>query len=120
MINVFCESDRSSDTIPDGGGVISLNVPQGSPIVFDEDITFGPTGGSEDFEFFNSAVCTITEIDDGGADTSTGPVEVLIDEPTFFDAEIVNTFDVAPATTTETTAPAPAAAAVVAAPAFTG
>ena len=123
VINVFCESDRIPDTIPDGGGIIELNAPQGSPIIYDEDITFGPTGGSEDFIFFNSAVCTITEIDDGGADSSSGPVEVFIDEPSVFDAEIVNTFDAAPVTTVPgetTTTMAPAAAAVTAAPTFTG
>jgi hypothetical protein len=55
-------------------------------------------------------VCTITELDDGAADTSTGPVDVEIRGPVRFDAEIVNTFDTEPAT----------AGAVQAAPTFTG
>ena len=122
VINVFCESDR-------GGGEVIVDelVPlgDGPAVVYDEDITFGPTGGSEDFTFFDAAICTITEIDDGGADSSTGPVEVFISDPELFAAEIVNTFDDAPATTlpgetTTTMAPAAAAAAVTAAPTFTG
>lgn len=82
---------------------------------YDEDITFGPTGGSEDFEFTSQSVCELTEVDDGGADSSTGPVNVDILEPIAYDAEIVNTFD--PMTTSTTAA---AAAAVEATAAFTG
>lgn len=59
----------------------------------------------------------MTEVDDGGADSSTGPIVVVIDSDARLTAEIVNTFDPDP---TRTAAPIPAAEAVVAVPAFTG
>jgi hypothetical protein len=93
---------------------------QGGAIpVFDEDITFGASGGSKDYVFNNPAQCVVTETNDGGADSSTGPVTVDIAEPTHYSAVITNTFDPA-ATTTTAPAPAAAAAAVQATPAFTG
>ncbi len=116
VINVFCTDGIPVDTVPE---LEPLGL---DGIVYDEDITFGPEGGSEDFDFFDFATCTITEVDDGGADSSSGPVEVDISGPELFDAEIVNTFDAEAATTvapTPTTAAA-AAGAVRAAPTFTG
>ncbi len=83
---------------------------------YDEDITFGSTGGSEDFTFTSASLCEVTEVDDGGADSSTGPVNVDILEPIAYSAEITNTFD--PATTSTTAAAA--AEAVEATAAFTG
>ena len=83
---------------------------------YDQDITFGSTGGSQDFEFTGPSLCEVTEVDDGGADSSTGPVDVDITQPIAYSAEIVNTFD--PAVTTTTAAAA--AAAVEATAAFTG
>jgi len=83
---------------------------------YDEDMTFGATGGSKDFEFTDQSDCVVTETDDGGADSSTGPVDVAIDQPVDYAAEITNTFD--PAITTTTAAAA--AAAVAATAAFTG
>jgi hypothetical protein len=80
---------------------------------YDEDITFGSTGGSEDFAFTGPSECEVTEVDDGGALSSSGPVSVSITQPIAYSAEIVNTF----ATTTTTAA---AAAAVEATAAFTG
>jgi hypothetical protein len=83
---------------------------------YDEDITFGSTGGSEEFEFFDVSSCEITEVDDGGADSNSGPVSIDILEPIAYSAEIINTFDPA-VSTTSTAAPAPA---VEATAAFTG
>lgn len=91
--------------------------PQTQAVDYDEDITFGPTGGSKEFEFFGPSLCEITETADGGADSSTGPVEVAIESPILYSAEIVNTFDPAVSTTTTPAAPAPAVQAVAA---FTG
>jgi len=82
---------------------------------YDEDIVFGATGGSHDYVFSGPSDCTVTETDDGGADASSGPVDVAILAPTSYDAEIINTFDPVP-----TTAPPAQEAAVEAAPAFTG
>ncbi len=96
VINVFCEDELPNGTVPIDE-VIRI---QGDGVVYDEDITFGPTGGDEDFDFFGPARCTITEIDDGGADSSTGPVDVFLEDPTSYEAEIVNTFDPEPTTTT--------------------
>jgi hypothetical protein len=83
---------------------------------YDEDVIFGATGGSKDFVFTAPSQCTVTETDDGGANSSSGPVDVDITEPIAYSAEIVNTFD--PSTTT--TAPAAAAAAVQTTANFTG
>jgi hypothetical protein len=83
---------------------------------YEEDITFGATGGSQDFEFTGPSLCEITETDDGGADSSSGPVEVAIEDPISYEAEIVNTFVAAETTTTA----AAAAEAVEATAAFTG
>ena len=58
----------------------------------------------------------LTETDDGGADSSSGPVEVAIEDPIAYEAEIVNTFVAAETTTTA----AAAAEAVEAVAAFTG
>jgi len=116
VINVFCEGGTTNGTevgLEPAGDILE--------VVYDEDITFGPEGGSEDFEFFSEASCTITEVDDGGADSSSGPVSVDITDPIQFDAEIVNTFDAEAATTVApTTTAAAAAGAVRAAPTFTG
>ena len=97
---------RDSSATPQGGAVP----------VYDEDVNFGAKGGSRDFSFGQTASCVVTETDDGGANSKSGPVTVEIDKPAFFHAVITNTFD--PIATT--TAPAKAAAAVQAAPAFTG
>ena len=83
---------------------------------YDEDITFGSTGGNQQYVFTGPSQCEVTETDDGGADSSTGPVTVDITQPISYVAQIVNTFD--PATTTTT--PAAAAAAVETTAAFTG
>ncbi len=80
VVNVYCEFE------------------EGDPETMD--IEFGPSGGSEDVLFSDEALCTVTEVDNGGADSSTGPIEVLIDAPTSFEAEIVNTFDPEPTPTT--------------------
>jgi hypothetical protein len=88
----------------------------GAAPVYDEDVNFGAAGGSQDFPFHNPAVCTLTETNDGGANSSTGPVTVDIIHPTLYHAAITNTFD--PIVTTTT--PAKAAPAVETAPAFTG
>ena len=85
---------------------------------YDEDMTFGATGGNKEFVFTGGSECDITETDDGGANSSSGPVSVSIEQPIPYAAEIVNTFD--PAAPTTTTAPAAAAAAVVTPAAFTG
>ncbi len=76
---------------------VSCEVLEAEPI--DEDIEFGPSGGSTVMGIPGPALCTVTEVDNGGADSSTGPIEVLIDAPTNFDAEIVNTFDPEPTPT---------------------
>lgn len=123
VIHVYCEREPIGpiDTIPIEVVPVAFG-PAGVPptVVYDEEITFGPTGGDENFVFTSAAVCTITEVEDGGATSSTGPVTVNIDEPTLFDAEIVNTFAAAPTTAAPTTAPAPAARAATATPRFTG
>ena len=84
---------------------------------YDEDMTFGPTGGSKLFVFTGPSLCTITETDDGGANSSSGPVQVSIESPIDYSAEITNTFD---PVVTPTTAPAAAAAAVQTTATFTG
>ena len=104
-------SCTAGDQILDGEGHLSA-VPTTE---YDQDITFGSTGGSEQFLFDGPSLCEVTETDDGGADSSTGPVEVAIENPIEYSAEITNTFD--PGTTTSTAA---AAAAVQATAAFTG
>ena len=73
--------------------------------------------------FTGLSQCTVTETDNGGADSSTGPVNVDIVRPITYDATIVNTFAATPTTPTSatpTTAAPAAAAAVTATPAFTG
>ncbi len=105
VINVFCvDADGPNGTIP-----VDLELtPAGlQEIVYDEDITFGPEGGEEEFVFFGPAECTITETDDGGADeVINGESEVAIEDPTLYEAEITNVFsDVV--TTTTTAAPPP-------------
>ena len=118
VVNVLCvEEAPPGTTLPvifSGGSSRASGL---SETVYDDDVVFGPSGGSEEFIFFSEATCTVTEVDDGGADSSTGPVVVVIDSDARFTAEIVNTFDPDPKTTA---APIPAAEAVVAVPAFTG
>ena len=92
---------------------VDSNIPQA--VAYDEDIEFGPAGGSKDFEFTGGSSCDVTETDDGGATSNSGPVNVVIDSPTEFNAEITNTFVAA-----TTAAPPAAVAAVAAAPTFTG
>jgi hypothetical protein len=115
VINVLCVYEEINGTIV---------VPAGIDVVYDEDITFGPEGGEEEFEFFDPAVCTITETDDGGAEEVINrEIEVAIEEPTLYDAEITNIFaDVVTTTTATTAAPTTtaAAAAATATPRFTG
>jgi hypothetical protein len=82
---------------------------------YDEDMTFGAAGGSKNFTFNRESTCDVTETDDGGATSSSGPVHVVINNPTQFNATITNTFVEA-----TTTAPPAAWAAVEAKPAFTG
>lgn len=120
VINVFCVDDNPPVDV-------EAVEPAVNGAVVDEDIMFGPGGGSEEFEFFDAALCEITELDDGGADEVSGEGQVAIEEPTDYEAEIVNTFTDEPPTTvvptTEaptTTAAAAAAGAVRAAPTFTG
>ena len=90
------------------------------------DLTYGAEGGTQSVAVGERAECTITEIDNGGADSNTGPVQVSIEDPISYPASITNTFDPEPTTTTEapTTTAAPttaaAAAAVAQAPTFTG
>jgi len=83
--------------------------------VYDEDIPFGISGGSKDFVFLGPSQCDVTETDDGGALSNSGPVSVDILDPILYQAEITNTF-----AAVTTTAPPAAAAAVQATPAFTG
>jgi hypothetical protein len=120
-INVYCESEEETpDTTLDLELELRGFAPSGiEEVVYDEDITFGADGGSEDFTFFGPAVCEITEIDDGGASSSTGPVTVFIEDPTEYEATITNTF-VSPDTLVPTTSTTRAAVAAVATPRFTG
>lgn len=118
VIEVDC-----TQAVPNGGAEPTRGpVEPTFPIV----LTFGADGGISDPIFFNTPhTCTVTETDNGGADSNTGPVDVDLDEPIRFDAEITNVFDPEPTTTTEapttTTPPTSAAAAAVAqAPTFTG
>jgi hypothetical protein len=80
------------------------------------ELTFGPEGGSEDLTFFDEDVCTITEIETGGAVDVTPPFDIEIASPTFYEATVTNVFDTAPSSST--TASAQAAAATR--PTFTG
>ena len=101
----------------DGPRSMKRATPQGGAVpLYDEDVNFGAKGGSRDFTFGQAASCVVTETDDGGANSKSGPVTVEILKPTTYSAVITNTFD--PIVTTTT--PAKAAAAVQAAPAFTG
>ena len=105
-------------TIPDQTTIVPVSGFGSAAVttVYDEDIPFGAAGGSKDFVFLDPAQCTVTETNNGGATSSTGPVNVDILAPTLYSATITNTFVAAPTTT----APAAAAAAVQATPAFTG
>jgi hypothetical protein len=85
---------------------------------YDEDIVFGATGGSQDFTFTGPSECEVTEVDDGGATSSSGAVQVAIENPISYEAEIVNTFVDGESTTSSTAAPA--AEAVEATASFTG
>jgi hypothetical protein len=119
VINVFCvEADETDESLPTG-----VLTPAGlQEIVYDEDITFGPEGGEEEFVFTGPAECTITETDDGGADeVINGESEVAIEDPTLYEAEITNVFsDVVTTTTTAAPTTTAAAAAAAATPRFTG
>lgn len=116
VINVLC--------VEPGREVAPAAAPAGLGAVYDEDVVFGPEGGSEDFVFFEEAVCTITELDDGGADEVIGgEQEVRIEEPVLYEAEVINVFEPAPTTVTTaktTTTTAAAAAVTRATPRFTG
>jgi hypothetical protein len=119
VINVFCvDAEGPNGTIPDG----ELTPAGLQEIVYDEDITFGPEGGEEEFVFTGPAECTITETDDGGADeVINGESEVAIEDPTLYEAEITNVFsDVVTTTTTAAPTTTAAAAAAAATPRFTG
>ncbi|MGZ4693704.1 MAG: hypothetical protein ACXWA3_08750 [Acidimicrobiales bacterium] len=105
-LHITCNSNSNTDSEPETQAVD-----------YDEDMTFGSTGGSKDFVFFGPSQCEVTETDSGGADSSTGPVQVAVESPIAYSAEIVNTFDPAVTTTTAPAAPAPA---VEATAAFTG
>jgi hypothetical protein len=124
VINVYCvsEEENGNGEIIDEELVPVGFAPQGNgEVVYNEDIAFGPDGGSEDFTFFGPALCEITEVEDGGADGVSGEGQVAIEEPILYDAEIVNTFtDATTTTAAPTTTAAAAAGAVAAAPRFTG
>jgi hypothetical protein len=79
------------------------------------DLTFGPTGGSEQLTFFEEDECTVTETDTGGAVDVTPPQTVTIADPIPYDVTVTNVFDTAPSS--ETTA---AAGAEAVRPTFTG
>jgi hypothetical protein len=118
VINVFCVDVDTEGTAP-----VDVRTPAGlQEIVYDEDITFGPEGGEEEFVFTGPAECTITETDDGGADeVINGESEVAIEDPTLYEAEITNVFsDVVTTTTTAAPTTTAAAAAAAATPRFTG
>jgi hypothetical protein len=119
VINVLCVNEEINGTIPIEEDELT---PVGNGVVYDEDITFGPEGGEEEFLFFREAVCTITETDDGGADEVINrELEVAITDPELFEAEITNVFaDVVTTTTTAAPTTTAAAAAAAATPRFTG
>jgi hypothetical protein len=80
------------------------------------ELTFGPTGGSDQVVFGEADECTVTETQTGGAFDVTPPQTVAIEDPIAYDVTVTNVFDTAPSSeTTEATA---AAAAVR--PTFTG
>jgi len=115
VINVYCEGPESA--------LEPAATPAGGTEIYDEDLVFGPEGGSEDFVFFEEAVCTITEVDDGGADQVIGgEQEVVIEDPTRYGAEVINVFEPEPTTVTtaQTTTTTAAAAVTRATPRFTG
>jgi hypothetical protein len=118
VLNVFCVNVDTEGTEP-----VDELTPAGlQEIVYDEDITFGPDGGEEDFVFTRPAECTITETEDGGADeVINGEIEIAIEDPTLYDAEITNVFsEVVTTTTTAAPTTTAVAAAAAATPRFTG
>lgn len=122
VIDVYCELVLPQDA--EIGGAL----PSGPVnVTIDEQVTFGPEGGEETFPFSsnaNGSECTITEVEDGGADEVINrEVELTLENTTLYEAEITNVFAEELTTTTTTTAApttAAAAAAAVAAPRFTG
>ena len=127
IIRVDCaraQVPTSSTAVPGAPAADRGPAPPSDNPPFVVDLTFGAEGGTQTVLVGEQAECTITEIDNGGADSNTGPVQVSVDELISYPASITNTFDPEPTTTTEapttTAAPTTAAAAVAQAPTFTG
>lgn len=80
-VEVACSQDEGGEGAP---------VPEAVDRVFDAD------GGTEVVYFYDEAACTITETEDGGAEsTSIEPDEVEIDEAEDLSSTVTNTFPVA-------------------------
>lgn len=69
---------------------------------FTQDLVFGPEGGTQSLTLGSPASCTVTETDNGGAASNTGPQDVEVESTTTYPVEVVNTFE-EPTTTTTTT-----------------
>lgn len=114
VIHVLCTDARPTET-----PISVVNVPAAARVVYDEDVTFGPSGGSKDFTFLRAADCTVTETNNGGATSTTGGGGIGITRPTTYQSVITNTF-VATATTQIGTTTSSVASMAVAQPRFTG
>jgi hypothetical protein len=64
------------------------------------ELTFGPTGGSEQLTFFSEDECTVTETQTGGAVDVTPPQTVTIAAPIAYDVTVTNVFDTPPSSPT--------------------
>ena len=95
----------------------------GDPYDFTEDLEFPAEGGSQAVILYGGAVCTTSETDDGGADSSTvdTPETDFGPAPVDLTSTVTNVFEAGPPPPTPTPEPEPPAAMPVAvAPTFTG
>jgi hypothetical protein len=117
VLHVFCPGiEPNPSAAPSTDGPLRPATPV---LWYDEDLTFGATGGSTVLPFpaFIGATCTVTETQNGGAISTSPPVQLAIGAGSYT-ATITNTFGPSPDTTTTT--PAASATAVNASPVLTG